>query len=124
MRSVTTPAGYADSAISSWLSDGAPGGVACSVTPGGLFPITPAWQAISKQEVLATYCFTGNRKSFDLSFGESVVPGLVQVRADINRGAIQLCPNISAAEQVVGFCHPSPFGNLRKPREDADGWKD
>ena len=87
----------------------------------------PGWpghcpRATTEQIVLRKCFARGNHASFYDAHGEEVHPGVQLMRDAIASGVAEAFPSREVAEAALGPTHPSPLGNLRKPK--GDGWKD
>jgi len=123
IREIQRRAADPDAAITRWLDEGAPMGIAAAIeTSGGIFPEIPPEAVDSIDDLAALDRAEANHPSFRELHGEATSPAQEIVRGYVESGFARLFSNQAAAEQWLGAeAYPAPLGNV--VRETATGRK-
>jgi hypothetical protein len=112
VEAIQKQSGDPDTALSTWLRDGAPMGLSRPIEPSGLFPPEHKVPVLGLDELAAMDVMKTNHPSFADHHGESQSPGVALLEEQVNKGFALLFEDQSAAEAYLGGqAHPAPLGN-------------
>ena len=120
VRQVQKLSGDPDVELSSWLEHGAPMGIKCPISFGGLFPEVEPSPLLSLDDLDAIQRCTANHPSFDERHGLDESPGITVVKGYLEAGFGRLFADAAAASEHFGVdVHPAPMGNITKTLADG-----